>query len=79
MNPCIKTGATVISANQWWHGDLFNFGDYCILNCNSGPNYDRVNFAHAEFATWYCTFQEEKVVVFKNTDKIWFIYEGREL
>lgn len=79
MNPCIKTGATVYASGQWWHGDLFNFGEYSVLNCNAGPQYSKPDFVHAEYTTWYTTFQNEQVVVLKNTDCVWFNYEGKYL
>lgn len=78
-NPCIKTGATVLVSGQWWHGDLFDFGAYMVLNCNAGPQSNTINFAHAEFTTWQMTFQHDLVVVFPVAALMWFDYDGRRL
>jgi len=79
VNPCIKTGATVVAGDTAWHGDLFIFGDYYLLNCTEGPLADRPNHIHAQFETWEMTFQSGRVIVFRHTHLMYYDYVGKHV
>lgn len=78
-NPCIKTGCTVATAGDvWWHGDLFDFGNYYMLNCAAAEHHTPVDGrVHMQAVTWQATHQDRKVVVFHKDHVQWFDYEGR--
>jgi hypothetical protein len=80
-NPCVKTGCLAIIAGWIWRGDLFDLGDYLLLNCSAGPSRDSPEgltfHLHAE--TWEQVLQREKVVLIRKTTVIWFDYDGNLL
>lgn len=79
MNPCVKTGATVVlPSSQWWHGDLFDLGDYFMLNCNAPTHRGAPpKRSHMEVWTWQAELQDGKVILFHKGHVAWFDYEGR--
>lgn len=77
-NPCVKTGCVGWIGTQYWRGDLFDLGDYYMLNCPSGPEFISpaglcVNL-YAD--TWQSDHQDEKVVLIHKKDVCWFDYGG---
>lgn len=77
-NPCIKTGCDAVLHGQMWHGDLFDLGNYYILNCN-GPSFKRgdIQTAHLKLRGFYSSHQEGKVLfISKAHDVDWFSYDG---
>lgn len=78
-NPCIKTGCDAVLHGQMWHGDLFDLGDYYVLNCNA-PSFRRedIETAHLKLHGYYSLHQNGQVMfIDKANDVEWFDYDGR--
>lgn len=78
-NPCVKTGCTAFIAGLISHGDLFDLGDYYLLNCPEAPvrrdgDDLRINL-WAEYS--YATLQVGKVVWIDKRAVVEYDYAGR--
>lgn len=86
-NPCIKTGCRALVGdspdypNRTWYGDLFRFGDYLLLNCNSGvetmmPENRSAATIHLFANSWNHALKNGTVILFHIDYVEFFSYDG---
>lgn len=79
-NPCVKTGCTMEMHGRVWHGDLFDLGDYYVLNCSIGCwRQGEPELVHLQTDSYHSSHQADRVVFIHKSDVLWFDYAGRTI
>lgn len=79
-NPCVKTGCCARIGNKYYVGDLFDLGQYYMLNC-SAPGQSVTHATrlqvHLLSYTWWSTHQADKVVILEKEKCEWVVYDAQ--